>query len=74
MPPLETASATVAPARWKVLLPGPVSGALAIAVALFVAATIAQAVNLSWQKESFGRVEQHERGAAQHIRTQGKHR
>jgi PAS domain S-box-containing protein len=57
MPPLETVSATVSPARWKVLLPGPVSGPLAIGVAMFIAAAIALTVNLNWQKESFGWVE-----------------
>jgi len=57
MPPREVASARISSARWKLLLPGPVSGALAIAVALFVVAAIALAVNLSWQRESFVWVE-----------------
>jgi two-component system, LuxR family, sensor kinase FixL len=38
-------------------LPGPVSGTLAIAVALFVITAIALAVNLSRQRESFGWIE-----------------
>ena len=55
--PQEVASATISPRRWKLARPGAVSGMLAIAVGLFVAAAIALAVNFSRQRESFGWVE-----------------
>ena len=57
MSPRESASGTIWPTRWKVILPGAVPGMLAIAVVMFVIAAIALAVNLSWQRESFGWVE-----------------
>jgi two-component system sensor kinase FixL len=57
MPPQDVAATKVSPARWKLLLPGPVSGAFSVAVAMFVVAAIALAVNLSRQRESFGWVE-----------------
>ena len=43
--------------RSGLVRPGPVSGTLAIAVGLFVAAAVALAVNFSRQSESFGWVE-----------------
>ena len=46
--------------------PGPVSGALAVAVGLFVAAAIALAINLSRQRESFRWVE-HTNGVLRNI-------
>ena len=57
MSPRQIASGTTWPQRWKAILPGAVSGTLAIAVAMFVAAAIALALNISWQRESFGWVE-----------------
>jgi K+-sensing histidine kinase KdpD len=46
--------AQVSPARWKVLLPGPVSGALALAVAMFVAAAMAPFVTTKRQGMGVG--------------------
>jgi CHASE3 domain sensor protein len=42
---------------WKLILPGPVSATLAIAVGMFVVAAVALSVNLTWQRDSFGWVE-----------------
>ena len=53
MMPEEIASGSLSPSRWGLVRPGPVSGALAVAVGMFIAAAIALAVNLNRQRESF---------------------
>ena len=55
--PRASASGSIASTRWGLMRPGPVSGTLAVAVGLFVAAAVALAVNFSRQSESFGWVE-----------------
>jgi CHASE3 domain sensor protein len=55
--PKEIASESIAPTRWGLARPGPVSGTLAVAVGLFIAAAVALVVNFSRQRESFGWVE-----------------
>ena len=57
MSPRESASGTIWPTRWKLVLPGPVSVTLAIAVGMFVVAAVALSVNLTRQRDSFGWVE-----------------
>ena len=57
MTPRESASGTIWPRRWKLTLPGPVSGTLAIALGMFVVAAVALTVNLTRQRDSFGWVE-----------------
>ena len=53
MMPEEIASGSLSPSRWGLVRPGPVSGALVVAVGMFIAAAIALAVNLNRQRESF---------------------
>ena len=55
--PRERASGSIWPARWKVILPGPVSGTFAIALGMFVVTAIALSVNLARQRESLGWVQ-----------------
>jgi two-component system, LuxR family, sensor kinase FixL len=57
MPRASASEKMTSPRRWTLFLPGPVSGALAIAVGLFVVTAIALAVNLHRQRENFGWVE-----------------
>jgi hypothetical protein len=57
MTPRESAPGTIWPRRWKLTLPGPVSGTLAIALGMFVVAAVALTVNLTRQRDSFGWVE-----------------
>ena len=57
MSPREIVSGKIWPTWWKLRLPRPVSSTLAVAVAMFVVAAIALAVNLNWQRESFDWVE-----------------
>jgi two-component system, LuxR family, sensor kinase FixL len=57
MMPRERTFGTIRLTPWKSILPGSVSRMLALAVAMFVLAAIALAVNLSRQRESFGWVE-----------------
>ena len=57
MSPREIVSGKIWPTRWKLRLLRPVSSTLAVAVAMFVVAAIALAVNLNWQRESFDWVE-----------------
>jgi CHASE3 domain sensor protein len=52
MSPRERASGTIWPTRWKVILPGAVSGTFAIALGLFVFAAVAF-VNLVRQRDSY---------------------
>ena len=55
--PRERASGSIWPARWKMILPGPVSGTFAIALGMFVVTAIALSVNLARQRDSFGWVQ-----------------
>ena len=58
MTPRESASGTIWPRRWKLILPGPVFGTLAIALGMFGVAAVALTVNLlTRQRDSFGWVE-----------------
>jgi two-component system sensor kinase FixL len=57
MSPRERASGTIWPTRWKVILPGAVSGTFAIALGLFVFAAVALGVNLARQRDSYGWVQ-----------------
>jgi CHASE3 domain sensor protein len=57
MSPREDTSGTIRSGGWKLILPGPVSATLAIAVGMFVVAAVALSVNLTWQRDSFGWVE-----------------
>jgi two-component system sensor kinase FixL len=57
MTPREATSGTIRPVRWKLVLPGPVSITLAIAVGMFVIAAVALSVNLTRQRDSFGWIE-----------------
>jgi len=57
MTPRESAPGTIWPRWWKLTLPGPVSGTLAIALGMFVVAAVALTVNLTRQRDSFGWVE-----------------
>jgi two-component system, LuxR family, sensor kinase FixL len=57
MSPRERASGTIWPTRWKVILPGAVSGTFAIALGLFLVAAVALGVNLVRQRGSYGWVQ-----------------
>jgi len=57
MSPRENTSGTLWPARWKVILPGRVSGTFAIALGLFVVAALALNFNLTRQSDSLGWVD-----------------
>lgn len=57
MSPSENVFGAIQSTRWKLALPGRAAATLAIALGLFVVATIALAVNLTLQRESFGWVE-----------------
>jgi two-component system sensor kinase FixL len=57
MSPSENVFGAIQSTRWKLVLPGRAAATLAIALGLFVVATIALAVNLTLQRESFGWVE-----------------
>ena len=57
MSPREDTSRKTWPVRLKLVLPGPVSVTLAIAVGMFVVAAVALSVNLTRQRDSFGWVE-----------------
>jgi PAS domain S-box-containing protein len=50
--PREHAFGLTWPTRWRAILPGPVSGTFAIALALFVVTGVALSVNLARQRES----------------------
>jgi two-component system, LuxR family, sensor kinase FixL len=57
MSPREDTSGTIWPTRRNLVLPGPVSVILAIAVGMFVVAAVALSVNLTLQRDSFSSVE-----------------
>jgi two-component system, LuxR family, sensor kinase FixL len=57
MSPRERASGTVWPTRWKLILPGAVSGTFAIALGLSVVAAVALGFNLAQQRGSYGWVQ-----------------
>jgi CHASE3 domain sensor protein len=57
MSPRENVIGAIQLTRWKLALPGRAAATLAIALGLFVVATIALAVSLTRQRDSFGWVE-----------------
>ena len=59
MTPRESASGTIWPRRWKLILPGPVFGTLAIALGMFVCCRsgIDRKPTVTRQRDSFGWVE-----------------